>query len=347
VNNAIHWAGSIELDPFDSNRAWVASGNGIFQTDDVAATPSTWRVAAAGLEETVPLDAVSVPGGSLVSVIGDYDGFIHTDLTRSPSAGRHTPTMGTTYGLALAAAEPSVFARVGNELYFSSDGARTWQLGERPNDNTGGHLALSADGSVLLWSVEEEVQRTADRGQTWSAVSGIAFESAISADSVNPNKFYAYDRDSGAFLASTDAGASFQTTATLATGGALRLRALPGVEGEVWVALGNGGLTRTSNSGESFQSLPAVEQCDAVGFGAAAPGADSPAVYIWGRAGGGVRGVYRSIDGGASWLRINDDAHEYGGPGNGQFVIGDANVFGRVYLSTAGRGIVFGELATP
>ncbi len=344
VNNAIHWAGSIELDPFDPERAWVASGNGIFQTEDLSATPSTWGVAASGLEETVPLDAVSVPGGSLVSVIGDYDGFVHEDLTRSPAA-RHQPAIGTTYGLAFAAAAPSVFARAGNELYFSSDGARTWQLTPRPNDNTGGHLALSADGSVLLWSVGEEVQRTADRGASWSAVSGIAFENAISADTVNPSKFYAYDPESGAFAVSSDGGASFETTATLAGGGALRLRALPGVEGEVWVALGNAGLTRTTDSGESFQPLPAVQQCDAVGFGAPAPGATRPALYIWGRSGEGPRGVYRSTDDGASWLRINDDAHEYGGTGNGQFVIGDANVFGRVYLSTAGRGIVFGELA--
>lgn len=347
VNNAIHWAGSIELDPFDPERAWVASGNGIFQTSDVAATPSTWRVSGAGLEETVPLDAVSVPGGSLVSVIGDYDGFIHSDLTRSPAAGRHTPTMGTTYGLALAAAAPSVLARVGNELYLSSDGAQTWQLTPRPNENTGGYLALSADGGVLLWAVEQQVQRTADRGASWAAVAGIDFESALSADSVNPNKFYAYDPQSGAFAASSDGGASFQTTATLAAGGALRLRALPGVEGEVWVPLGNAGLTRTTDSGASFQALPAVQQCDAVGFGAPAPGASRPTVYIWGQAGSGARGVYRSTDDGASWLRINDDAHEYGGPGNGQFVIGDANVFGRVYLSTAGRGIVFGELAAP
>jgi hypothetical protein len=57
----------------------------------------------------------------------------------------------------------------------------------------------------------------------------------------------------------------------------------------------------------------------------------------------GVRGLYRSTDQAASWMRVNDDAHEYGGPGNGQFVQGDMNVFGRVYLSTAGRGIVYGD----
>lgn len=57
-------------------------------------------------------------------------------------------------------------------------------------------------------------------------------------------------------------------------------------------------------------------------------------------------GIHRSIDEGATWTRINDNDHEYGGPGNGQFVIGDMNVYGRVYMSTAGRGIVYGEAAS-
>ena len=40
--------------------------------------------------------------------------------------------------------------------------------------------------------------------------------------------------------------------------------------------------------------------------------------------------------------RVNDDNHEYGGLANGEFVMGDMNTFGVVYMSTAGRGIVVG-----
>ena len=35
--NAIHWAGSLEINPFDNKQAWVTSGNGIFMTDDITA----------------------------------------------------------------------------------------------------------------------------------------------------------------------------------------------------------------------------------------------------------------------------------------------------------------------
>jgi hypothetical protein len=45
-------------------------------------------------------------------------------------------------------------------------------------------------------------------------------------------------------------------------------------------------------------------------------------------------------------VRVNDDAHEYGGPANGQFVIGDMNTYGVVYMSSAGRGVLYGKPAT-
>ena len=88
-----------------------------------------------------------------------------------------------------------------------------------------------------------------------------------------------------------------------------------------------------------------VSKCSAVGFGKAATGANYLTIYIWGTV-NNVTGVFRSTDKGATWVRVNDDAHEYGGPGNGQFVIGDMNVFGRYYMSTVGRGIAYGEPAT-
>ena len=48
----------------------------------------------AGIEEVVALDMVSVPGGSAYSAIGDYDGFIHTDVNEIPE--QYQPNMGST-----------------------------------------------------------------------------------------------------------------------------------------------------------------------------------------------------------------------------------------------------------
>jgi xyloglucan-specific exo-beta-1,4-glucanase len=82
-----------------------------------------------------------------------------------------------------------------------------------------------------------------------------------------------------------------------------------------------------------------------VGFGKPIGSAGYPTVFVWGAVNGGKRGLYRSTDAGASWARINDDAHQYGGPGNGEFVSGDMNTEGLVYMSTVGRGIVYGAPA--
>lgn len=70
--NSIHWASSIEFDPFDTRSAWVTSGNGVFRTTNLDATPTTWTFAVRGLEETVPLGLVSVPGGP-VFIVGDMN----------------------------------------------------------------------------------------------------------------------------------------------------------------------------------------------------------------------------------------------------------------------------------
>ncbi|HEU4389441.1 MAG TPA: hypothetical protein VFV34_16675, partial [Blastocatellia bacterium] len=55
----------------------------------------------------------------------------------------------------------------------------------------------------------------------------------------------------------------------------------------------------------------------------------------------GVRGIYRSDDGGVTWVRINDDQHQYASTGNA--ITGDQRVYGRVFFSTNGRGIIWGE----
>jgi photosystem II stability/assembly factor-like uncharacterized protein len=146
----------------------------------------------------------------------------------------------------------------------------------------------------------------------------------------------------GSFMISTDSGATFWKFSTLAKDGGALIRAAPGREGDIWVPMNGGGLLRTTSSGWQFSAIPNVSDCAAVGFGKAAPGASYPTVFIWGTV-GGVRGLFRSTDAGQTWTRVNDNAHQYGGPGNGGFVVGDMNTFGVVYMSTPGRGIVVGR----
>ena len=340
AGHAIHWAGSIEFDPFDSKALWVTSGNGVFKTANIDAAPTTWRFDVKGLEETVPLDLVSIPGGPLVSAIGDYDGFRHTDVSKY--AAIHKPSMGTTSGLDVAAANSAAMVRVGSAMYVSADQGASWTRAPVIN-GAKGHVAMSATGGVILHSPERSstTWRTVDAGASWTTVAGLASSGLRPvADPVNANKFYAYDN--GVLRVSLDGGASFAPAAKLAAGGSNVLRAAPGREGDVWVALYGGGLARSLDSGASFSTFANVSYCGAVGFGKAAAGAKYPTIFIWGTV-AGVRGAFRSTDTGATWARINDDAHQYGGPGNAQFIMGDMNSSGVVYMSTAGRGIVYGK----
>jgi photosystem II stability/assembly factor-like uncharacterized protein len=337
--HGIHWASILEFDPFDSKAAWVTSGNGIFRTADIDATPAVWSFHVRGLEETVPLNAVSVPGGPLVSAIGDIDGFLHADASKySPI---HQPQMGTTFGLAVAGRKPGAMVRAGKTIYSTTDGGAHWSPAPSVKGEQG-QVALSADGAVILHAPRDSsvAFRSTDAGASWTPVRGLSAANLRPvADAVAASIFYAYDN--GVMQVSTDGGLSFAPRARLAAGGSRVIRVAPGREGDVWVPLYGGGLARSTDRGTHFAPVAGVSYCAAVGFGKPAPGADYPAVYIWGSV-GGVRGVHRSIDGGVSWTRINDDAHQYGGPGDGQFIVGDMNRFGMVYMSTAGRGIVYG-----
>ena len=341
--HGIHWTGSVEFDPADTHAVWVTSGNGIFRTANIDAAPATWTFTVDGLEETVPLGLASIPGGPLVSAIGDIDGFLHDDPARY---GRiHDPQIGTTTGLAVAAQDGKTMVRVGDSMLVTHDGGATWTRTAAIRGKRG-QVALSADGAVILHAPEKAkaVWRSADGGATWTAVAGLAKpDMRPVGDPVDPKVFYAYD--DAALLVSTDGGASFAPRASLPAGGSHLVRVAPGRAGDVWVALKNGGLARSVDGGKHVEPLAPVRYCGAVGFGKAAEGHDYPAVYIWGDV-GGVRGIHRSLDAGATWTRINDDAHQYGGPGDGRFIVGDMNRFGVVYMSTAGRGIVYGKPAT-
>jgi xyloglucan-specific exo-beta-1,4-glucanase len=152
-------------------------------------------------------------------------------------------------------------------------------------------------------------------------------------------KFYGFSN--GRFYVSTNGGANFTATAATGLPGFARIKALPGRKGEIWLAGGDSGLWHSTDSGATFTKLGNVEIADGIGFGMAAPGAGCMALYLIGGI-NGIRGIFRSIDAGASWMRINDDQHQYGVTGG--VITGDPRVFGRVYFGTNGRGIIRGDI---
>ncbi|MCB0569228.1 MAG: hypothetical protein KDC66_05675 [Phaeodactylibacter sp.] len=350
AKSSIHWAGDIKIDPFNSSRAFIISGNGVYRTTSLTSPAPVWQNASNGIEETVPLGLVSIPEGPLVSVIGDYDGYMHADIHEFPLTS-HFPSIGTTTGIAYAGQSPNFVVRVGGDegnraLYYSENYGESWL--RAPTSQVGryrGHVAVSADGQCILWAPESgnSLHYTTDRGQSWATSEGISGNLSPVADYVNPNAFYAYS-PSGKFYKSLDKGRSFTTTITSITGGATLIRAVFGQEGHVLIAGKGQGLHISKNYGLTFEKIEAVTYCEAVGTGKGPDGSNYPSIYIYGQTeNDSALAPYRSDDGGASWVRINDSRQQFGSLANGQFIIGDKNVFGRVYRSTAGRGIAYGQ----
>jgi xyloglucan-specific exo-beta-1,4-glucanase len=349
-DHAIHWASSVLIDPFNPERAFVTSGNGVFGTDALGDGSSSipWKFQSKGLEEAVSIDLVSTPNGRLLSAILDYDGFSHADPAVHVDSNS---TGGNMTSVTAAETRPATWVRAGGRLYWTDDSGATWVEIPRPTTGSGGNAALSADGSVLLYqpSGSTTMYRTTDKGRSWSAVAGLPSgmtSARPTADLVDPRKFYVYNSATGMMWVSANGGVSFTQAGRVVEGGGSRLiRAVPGVAGEVWVAAGAGGLRRSTDSGATFTGIPTVQKASAVSFGKAAPGKTYPTVFVWGNMTDSptVAGLYRSTNAGASWVRVNDDDHEFGGLANGYYIVGDRTTYGRVYMSTAGRGIVYAE----
>jgi hypothetical protein len=48
--------------------------------------------------------------------------------------------------------------------------------------------------------------------------------------------------------------------------------------------------------------------------------------------------VWESDNAGSTWTRFNDDTHQFGGIG---VMTADWNVYGRIYVSGTGRGLLY------
>jgi hypothetical protein len=372
---------ALAIDPHDSDRIMWGTGATIWGTEELTrwdtqgeligeneageriALPVdqfTVGVRAEGVEETAVLDLAAL-GGTLVSAVGDVGGFVHTDL------GRAEPMIDTGWSTGtsvdFAQADPDVIVGTGNvhgnekgHVGVSTDRGKTWRNAARvegvPGDGHGGTVAINADGSTILWSphgTEVTPVYSTDLGETWNPVEGLPAGAKIRSDRVKASVLYSFS--GGTFFRSTDGGKTFTDTGAtgLPAAAVEDFRAVPGRKNHVWLAgrgdekegVG-GGMWRSKDGGTTWKRIAEFETAESVGFGKAAKRSGYPAIYTSAEI-DGKAAVYRSIDGGNRWHRINDDDHQWAWSGSA--ITGDPLIYGRVYLTTNGRGIVFGDIA--
>jgi hypothetical protein len=259
---------------------------------------------------------------------------------------------------------------------WSGDSGNTWSnFGSLPAgastnfSNTASIVTTSRNN--IVWAPANSIPSyTTNNGANWTQVSGLPTPNGgldngyhLVVDRQSPNKVYAFDgggawwnSTTGKVYLSTDGGHSFaliqgSVSANLAPNafGLTSIAANPNAAGDLWLTDGNA-VYHSTNSGSSWTKLSgfatvaasgstgALQGATSIALGKAQAGASySAAVYVVGTR-NGVWGVYHSDDGGATWARYNDDAHQYGGIGA---LAADWNTYGRIYFSGAGRGLIY------
>lgn len=371
-DKAIHWVGAYVIDPVKPDRSFSTSGNGVFACDNTWDDLPQFHFQPDGIEEVVALDFVSVPGGENYSAIGDYDGFIHTNVNEIPE--QYKPNMGSTSGIAYCPADTKIMARVSNNDsngYYSKDAGKTWTAMKFPY--SGGKLSITKIGDGKYRILESNgggaaVSYTDDFGATWKESTGIDGSKTtytlvdpndpkiVYGSGIKHNDYWASDPNKKeptleeshySFYISTDAGASFTEYQVGKydmcdhTGDLAYIS-----KGKIAMAMGWNGMYIITENGKKIEKLESVAYAKTVGYGAPEKAGGENTLFIYGKpTWDDTDGIYRSTDGGKTWVCINTE-HLYGGTGNGNFLVGDMDEFGTVYMSTVGCGIIYGRLAS-
>ena len=371
---ACHWGSGILIDPRDPDKILMTSGNGVFACDNVWADEGIqFYFDPDGVEEVVALDMVSVPGGAAYSAIGDYDGFIHESETDIPQ--QYKPNIGSTSAIAYCPQNPDVMVRVSEHGsdngsgYYSTDAGKTWT---KMDISSGGKVAVTQleDGTYRVIKATDSnasMKYTDDFGATWKDSTGldgskttyplvdpnnpaIVYGSGIKHNDYwasDPNKTEpTLDESHYSFYISTDYGATFKETVVSRYDQCDHTGDLAYITDDTLaMAVGWNGMYIITDGGSKIEKSD-VFYAKTIGYGKPEKAGGMNTLFMYGKpAENDAEGIYRSTDGGKSWVCINTD-HLYGGTGNGNFLVGDMNEFGKVYMSTVGCGIIYGKMSS-
>ncbi|KAI8805983.1 hypothetical protein BJ742DRAFT_901206 [Cladochytrium replicatum] len=352
---------SLVIDPFNSNKILWGTGATIWGSNDLTNWDKGGKISLSpvvkGLEETAVLDLACPPTGApLLSALGDIGGFVHTDLTKIQSSAYSAPFYTSTNSIDFAEKTPSFIVRVGanstandNRLAITSNGGSSWySASAQPSGIAeGGHVAVNADGSVILWAPSGPATPFwgPNGGYQWNPISSLPANAFIASDRVNQSYFYGYA--SNTFYVSKNLGQTFTSTVTtLGVASSSRpVKAAFTTAGDIWVCTTTG-LFRSTNFGTSFTQSSGVSVCSSHAIGVKSPTGSSPyTVYISGKVTSGgttYTGFFRSDDLGANWIKI-DDGRLWASTNSA--AAADRTTYGRFYIGTNGYGIKYGDIS--
>lgn len=292
------WIDDVEIDPSDRDHVLHVFGGGIWETRNASAARPSWTFAVDGLEETCALALTTPPAGApylVINASGDVGTWVYTDLTKKPTQGPSTQwSNGNSSDVAWS--DPLYIAGIGvmnssatGTGYWSGDGGKTWATfatlpaGGASQTANASNIVVTARNKAVWAPADSVPSYTTDNGATWTAtnlpaltvIGGFPRGYRLVADRKNPNKVYAYD-----------------------SGGAWW-----GTPGKVHVST-DGGHTFTLSQGSVTANLRANP------FGSTSM-AVNPNVEgdLWLADG---NAVYRSVDSGANWTKLNHFSSVWG-----------------------------------
>ncbi|MDX9752671.1 MAG: hypothetical protein RBU29_01840 [bacterium] len=349
----------VGLDPHHPRRAWLVDWFGTWHTPDITAQPCEWFTHETGHEEMVVFGMIAPPTGALLlTALADNSGTRHADLDTFPLTRFDQPLVQSTTGLDFCEADPRFIVRVGSKNdgtasagAWSEDNGQSWTTFEPTPFAQNGRVALSATNPnhIVILPIGDSPKYSRDRGQHWHESSGAPQggignfwhkANPLAADRVEGSWFYYFE--GGTVHGSEDGGATWEPRARLPRekkGFLTTLASVPGRKGEVWVSLGHNGLFRSIDGGHTFTQQEQVAWSHLVALGKPAPCSSYPTLFVYGTI-HKTTGVFRSIDEGKTWMRINSDSQPIGN--SPECMAGDRRLFGRVFIGTNGRGIYVG-----
>ena len=263
----------------------------LFKTSNAA---GTWSKVNSGLASNVSLNCLAVDPSGATLYAGTEQGFFRTTSGLfswiSDNSGFNATEV---FALTFDPTSPgTLYASVfGSGVYKSTDNGSTWSLLSEPFIYIR-PLAVDSAGRAFT-GAQGALSRTTDHGATWSTITPAGSTSAIIWNLDVSSATY-YGATSAGLITSTDAGATWNSSATGLGGAGLYSVAVDPSNVMIVYAGSNGhGLYKSSDGGATFSPSSS-------GFSGTAPLAltvdPSGVVYA-----GAENGLFKSTDHGATW----------------------------------------------
>ncbi len=316
---------------------YLNTQGGPFRTDDGG---QTFGSLLDGFRASAVNDLAFDADGKLLVGVVNTQGIFRQIRGRIYRPIGNTPLIDLSFGpgTAAVAGSPSeanvvLVATIGQGLFRTDNGGRSWTLAELPDSPTQfsflTRMAFATASRVYLVSSGVGLYRSDDAGRTFARLSSAPF-GAIAVDPTDPDVLYVGDYVfSGGLFKSTDGG---QTLLDLGQPGTFSALAVDRRNTEViYAGESFGQVLRSRDGGHTF--APASQGLSGAGVHGLAQDARGT-LYVWLRGGG----LFSSDDGASSWKPVDTgEALRRSGveAGQGTLVV-DPRRPGRLYLGNAG-----------